>query len=425
MPDAVIKDFFQERKEARLKKLLKPDMTEDEQQAIHAACDEEFAPANWLPSAAKRAGQIARATHPSTFSHPSTGIGDKNRKKNTYVSPVVYEGEFKANGFLCSGNVAVGADALGNAAALDVHKFLSLSTADGELVLEHIANDTPLAKQLLTIPTADYQTLKQGFMAMAGRGQESITSTRLKQVFFPVEDGYHLLSTLTPSGIVFEQRQRLDTLRFGEETKLARERKNKGDYHPGGYKEIYGLTTLGFGGTKPQNISVLNNRYGGKAYLLLSTPPQLEKRTVRFPNASFFEQTLRYRDCRDIFQKLHKLYGQSGNNLRIRQARDRLYLTVLDRIIERMYQVRSMAEGRFNPECHRTLSLSERVWLLPEHQTTRQSEDDWLDDITKAITRFIFAGYKSQIGENHYIMLSDAEAKALNALIQQHREILR
>lgn len=425
MPDAAIRDFFLERKEAKLKKSLKPDMSEAQQLAIRASCDEEFAPVNWLPAAAKRAGQIAIATHPSTFSHPSTGIGDKNKKKNTYVSPIAYEGEFKANGLLCSGNVSVGVDALGNAAALDVHKFVFLVMADGQPLLEHIANDTPLAKQLLTTPTADYQTLKQGFMAMAGNGQESITSTRIKQVFFPVEGGYHLLSTLTASGIVFELRQRLDVLRFGDETKQARELKRKGEYHAEGYKEIYNLTTIGYGGTKPQNISVLNNRNGGKAHLLLSAPPLLEKRDVRFPSTSFFEQTLRYRDCRDIFLKLHKLYSQSSNNLRLREARDRFYLAILDRVVERMYRLRALAEEQVKPSTSNTLSLSERIWLLPEYQSTRQTEDDWLDDTTKAITRFIFAGYKNQIGEERHIMMSDAEAKALNTLVQKHREVLR
>ncbi len=30
------------------------------------------------------------------------------------------------------------------------------------------------------------------------------TSERIKQVYFPVTDGYHLLSVLTPSGITFK-----------------------------------------------------------------------------------------------------------------------------------------------------------------------------------------------------------------------------
>jgi len=425
MPDAAIRDFFLERKEGKLKKSLKPDMSEAERLAIKASCEEEFDPANWLPAAAKRAGQLAIATHPSTFSHPSTGIGPKNRKNNTYVSPIVFKGESRANGFLHSGNVAVESDALGNAAALDVYKFLSLIMVDGRSLLIHIANDTPLAQQLFTFPDADYQALKSGFMAMMNQGQESITSTRIKQVFFPVAEDYHLLSILTAAGVVFELRKRIDDIRFGDDVKQARELKRKGEYHAEGYKEIYNLTTIGYGGTKPQNISVLNNRNGGKAHLLLSAPPQLEKRDIRFPSTSFFEQTLRYRDCRDVFLKLHKLYSQSSNNLRLREARDRFYLAILDRVVERMYQLRTVTEEGIKPDSSNALPLSERIWLLPEYQSTRQTEDDWLDDMTKAITRFIFAGYKNQIGEERHIMMSDAEAKALNSLVQKHREVLR
>jgi CRISPR-associated protein Csy1 len=41
----------------------------------------------------------------------------------------------------------------------------------------------------------------------------------------------------------------------------------------GDLNSILNLTKIGYGGTKPQNISVLNNQNGGIAYLLSSMPP--------------------------------------------------------------------------------------------------------------------------------------------------------
>jgi CRISPR-associated protein Csy1 len=42
------------------------------------------------------------------------------------------------------------------------------------------------------------------------------------------------------------------------------------------------LTAIGYGGTKPQNISVINNQNSGFSYLLPSMPPILTKRKTQF-----------------------------------------------------------------------------------------------------------------------------------------------
>lgn len=102
---------------------------------------------------------------------------------------------------------------------------------------------------------------------MSATDDSVVTSSKIKQVYFPVwldDEDYHLLSILTPSGLLFEMRRRIDDIRFSEQTKTLRDLKRKGEYSEVGFKEIYGLTTIGFGGTKPQNISVLNNQNAGK-----------------------------------------------------------------------------------------------------------------------------------------------------------------
>jgi CRISPR-associated protein Csy1 len=291
MQDSSITAFFEERKAAWLKKNLSASMSEVEAKEQEQECDSVFALKNWLPNAAKRAGQMSISTHPCTFSHPSA-----RKNKNGYASAVIALSEPKNDGFLRTGNVAVAADALGNAATLDVYKFLTLITDDGQSVLQHLEQDSELAQALLTLPNADeehsYRALKQGFLAMSATDDEVITSSKIKQVYFPVskqqgETDYHQLSLLTASGIVFELRQRLDNMRFGEEIKFARDKKKANEYHYA-FREIYDLTTIGYGGTKPQNISVLNNQNGGKAHLLMSVPPTIKNRHTHFPKVDFF-----------------------------------------------------------------------------------------------------------------------------------------
>src|SRR5699024_6227434 len=121
-------------------------MSEEEVQAQQQACDEEFALPNWLPDAARRAGQISMATHPCTFSH-SSARGNKNGK----TSSVIAEADFQADGLLRAGNLKnePDPDFLGNAGAFDVVQFLSLEMKDGKKLMAHLQADTELAQELL------------------------------------------------------------------------------------------------------------------------------------------------------------------------------------------------------------------------------------------------------------------------------------
>ena len=73
----------------------------------------------------------------------------------------------------------------------------------------------------------------------------NMTDERIKQVYFPVEGDYHLLSILTPSALLYELKNRINEIRFGEEAKQAREAKKKNLFHPSGFGDIYNLTTIG------------------------------------------------------------------------------------------------------------------------------------------------------------------------------------
>lgn len=426
MQDSAIDAFFEERKAAWLKKNLSTSMSELEVKEKEHECDSVFALKNWLPNAAKRAGQMSISTHPCTFSHPSA-----RKNKNGYASAVIASSESKNDGFLRTGNVAVAADALGNAAALDVYKFLTLITDDGQSVLQHLEQDSELAQVLLTLPNVDeehsYQALKQGFLAMSATDDEVITSSKIKQVYFPVskqqgKTDYHQLSLLTASGIVFELRQRLDNMRFGEEIKAARTKKKDGEYHSG-FREIYDLTTIGYGGTKPQNISVLNNQNGGKAHLLMSVPPTIKNRHTHFPKVDFFQQSVNYFQCKEQFQQLHSLYKHNENNMHVRADRDELYQQIIDHLIEKMWQVRAIASEQYI-ETASQLSKAQTTWLCEHTKMLRETTDDWLDEIVASITTYLFYGYEKMLGKKA-IKLGNAEYRQMEKVAANNKEALR
>ncbi|SBS28483.1 CRISPR-associated protein Csy1 [Marinomonas spartinae] len=426
MQDSAIAAFFEERKAAWLKKNLSTSMSELEVKEKEQECESVFALKNWLPNAAKRAGQMSISTHPCTFSHPSA-----RKNKNGYASAIIASNEARDDGFLRTGNVAVAADALGNAAALDVYKFLTLITDDGQSVLQHLEQDSELAQGLLTLSNAEeehsYQVLKQGFLAMSANDEEVITSSKIKQVYFPVrqqgdETEYHQLSLLTASGLVFELRQRLDNMRFGEAIKLAREKKKANEYHED-FREIYDLTTIGYGGTKPQNISVLNNQNGGKAHLLMSVPPAIKNRQVHFPKTDFFQQSVSYFQCKDLFQQLHTLYKREDNNIQIRTQRDEMYQEVIDYLIERVWQVRAVASEQYI-ESASQLPKAQAIWLCPQGEALRETTNDWLDDIIQSTTHYLFHGYEKVLGKKA-IKLGLAERQHMEKIAASNKEALR
>ncbi|EGR1074102.1 type I-F CRISPR-associated protein Csy1 [Vibrio cholerae] len=420
MIDPVIAAFFAERKEAWLKKNISAAMSDAEVLEKQQECEQNFLLDNWLPDAAKRAGQISVASHPCTFSHPSA-----RKNKNGYVSSIIAKNKPRIDGFLRSGNVSVEPDALGNAAALDVYKFLSLEMSDQRSLLVHIEQESELARQLLDIPSCEYQALRDGFLKMVDSDQASVSSSKIKQVYFPIADGeYHLLSLLTHSGHLFELRKRLDALRFGDAVKEARECKKTNHFHPAGYQEIFGLTTIGFGGTKPQNISVLNNQNAGKAHLLASIPPELTSRDIRLPETDFFKESFNAWQAKEVLESLHRLFQTDYNNINLRDGRDYRIQQYVDLVIEKMWQVRLFLEA-YSGELSSALPLEQKIWLYPEFAEQRQQEDEWLDKIIRHIARGLINHYSRSKVITNPVTLADQELLAIEEVVASNKENLR
>ncbi|EGR3920090.1 type I-F CRISPR-associated protein Csy1 [Vibrio cholerae] len=418
--DPAIAAFFAERKEAWLKKNISAAMSDAEVLEKQQECEQNFLLDNWLPDAAKRAGQISVASHPCTFSHPSA-----RKNKNGYVSSIIAKNKPRIDGFLRSGNVSVEPDALGNAAALDVYKFLSLEMSDQRSLLVHIEQESELARQLLDIPSCEYQALRDGFLKMVDSDQASVSSSKIKQVYFPIADGeYHLLSLLTHSGHLFELRKRLDALRFGDAVKEARECKKTNHFHPAGYQEIFGLTTIGFGGTKPQNISVLNNQNAGKAHLLASIPPELTPRDIRLPRTDFFKESFNAWQAKEVLESLHRLFLTDYNNINLRDGRDYRIQQYVDLVIEKMWQVRLFLEA-YSGELSSVLPLEQKIWLYPEFAEQRHQEDEWLDKIIRHIARGLINHYSRSKVITSPITLADQELLAIEKVVASNKENLR
>ncbi len=415
-----ITKFFDERKELWLKSKIKSSMQEDEVLELHEECSNLFSLEVWLPNASKRAGQISISTHPCTFSHPSA-----RKNKNGDVTPIIADVQKRADGLLRSGNVEVKRDALGNAAALDVHKFLNLIMPDGRELIWHIEQNSDLAKSLLKIKSKSYENLRDEFLEMIGSSTELVSSSKIKQVYFPVEDAYHQLSILSNSGIIFEMKKRVDAIQFREGVKDLRKLRREKAFSEEGYSEIYNLTLMAYGGTKPQNISVLNSQNAGKAQLLYSMPPQLRKQDIHFPKNNFFSESLKPWKFKYIFDALHNIFKVPNySNVAMRDARKKHYARLVEKIIEQMWSVREVEKEQYYEKTSK-LKTYQKIWLLSEFEVTRDEEDAWLDEVIEEIAHWILTSYKKVWKKSAIDINGTEELKDIRKIVEEFREGLR
>ena len=379
-----------------------------EQDAAHA-----FTLDNWLPDAAKRASQLSLVSHPSKFSHP----GSK-------TTPLIAESKRSEDGFLRTGNANAELDVFGNAAAMDVFKFLSLRLSDGMTILEHLQLNSEKIKEELYLASVPFEELSTGFLSIKKTDRAAVTSERVKQIYFPVADDYHLLSILTPSGLVFELRKRIQNIRFSDQTKAAKEDKRKNAHNDIGFDDLYGLSMIGYGGTKPQNISVLNSNYGGRAYLLPSLPPVLVKQKQRLPQYNFFTDCLWPKSFEVDFHKFHKLLSTTHENKDIRDGRARRIQSVIDGIIEQMWSVRLQTEGWSAEDNYAQLPSHQKIWLDESRKEDRQKDDEWLKEIIAECARWIIIAYEKVLG-NRAILLSDDDLVYIKKIIRTNKEDLQ
>ena len=414
-----INNFFEAQKVKWLKGKTKPNMDESDIRELEVQCEQIFSLKQWLPNASRRAGQIKISSHPCTFSHPSA-----NKNKNGKVSAVIAKANRDSDGFVRSGNVDVDLDALGNAAALDVYRFLTLRMSDGTTLIEHIESNSDVAKSLLNRSEIGYEATRLQFLEMLETSEQQITSSKIKQVYFPISlnnDDYHLLSVLTPSGIVYKLRERIDHIRYSDESKDARKAQRDNGYSATGFLELPNLTMIAYGGTKPQNISTLNNKFAGRAYLLPSTPPSLSDRRQRLPNSDFFTECINPYQFKENFFKLHQLFSQDYTNQTIRAAIKRSVSEFVDLTVEQMWKVRlSLAEHPYFDVSN--LESNQKQWLQKTNNDSKL-EKAVTDEIVKQLARCFFAGYKKVLAKEA-VTMSDFELSAVIDWVSENKELL-
>lgn len=330
---------------------------------------QQFIPDTWLEDAAHRAGQIQAVTHSLKPVHPDA------KGTNLYCPPSA-QPSLDVVGSHCLGDDFAG-DVVGNAAALDVYKFLKQTHAGSSLLALSIAGDADWASALSDNPE-QARAWMQSFASLVEPRGRIASHTLAKQLYWqvgddPIDDAsFHLLAPLYASSLAHRVFETLQDDRFSDAAKAARDAKKANVLSERPVREYPNLAIQQLGGTKPQNISQLNSERRGNNSLLASLPPVW--RSVKLqPLLRVDSMFLRYGRRPDVRQNVRQLLAflktDPKRNIKTREKRAAWVNALIDEFLQFTAELRSLESGwSQTPACQ--LSDAEARWLDPEGVAT-------------------------------------------------------
>lgn len=401
----IIEEFIVRRKEQWLTQKIKSG--KEDEAVLKQKADEQFSMRNWIGNASLRAKQLHVVTHVAKLSHPDA-------KASAFVASC----SKRNDGYLRTGNVDYQTDVYGNAAALDVYNFLALDLRDHLSILEAFERRDLELVDFIRNLELDFETLRENFLKKNDEAAPQ-TSSLIKQVYFPIgENKYHLLSIVSPTGMMAQLNQRIRTIR--ETTKESREKFKDSDCQEVSYEQLTNLTKIGFGGSKPQNISSINNQEHGVFFLLPSLPPQLPQKHLRLPTEDFFKQSIFFKNPLFMyeFEALERWLNSSLNNQMSRQSIRYHIDNLIDRILLMAQPYQALEAGW--TEAKTGLPIYQKIWLDRAFEMQHQNQDEWRDKLADRITLWMIDSWERV---SHRKRFGDNEIEEIKHMILSQKEL--
>lgn len=331
----------------------------------------QYQPPSWLADAARRVTQLQLVTHPQKSTHPDA------RGSSLFAPPASLPLRLEI-GTHSLGDFA--SDVVGNAAALDVYKFLKLEYQGQTLLQLMQANDSDVLQAL----HHDGDTASQwcaAFCSITEPAGGPAAHGLAKQIYWPVspddypadandDSHYHLLSILNSSALSHWLYGRIQEHRFGEAAKAARQARRDGSDHPHGYHDYPQLAEEKKGGTKPQNISQLNSERRGSNYLLAALPPRWDSTEIRplYQLDNAFERFGKRKAVRSLLREfgdfLSKLKPEH-NNIHIRQRRAHYLAELFSELLQFGAAYSNSLPPGWTATTDCQLPIAQQCWLDP------------------------------------------------------------
>lgn len=313
----------------------------------------------WVSDASHRVTQIQQVTHALKFIHPDA--------KGTNLFS---EGNPNAGALLVGTHTLSHktADVVGNAAALDVNKFLRLEV-NGKSLLTLVLEKSVALQHALSENDVEAKAWIVQFASIVDAPNTPSSHKHAKQLYWPVgEDDYHVLAPLYPTSLVHHVWQEINNAYFSDQAKEAREAHKSDKPHTHGYSRYPGIVVQNFGGTKPQNISQLNSERGGKSYLLSSVPPKWTPQfNLPLKKESIFDGWFPSRpEVKHLTKSLREFLDrvQVQNNIFIRDTRKEFVSRIIDELLATAAELRDREEV-WTELASCKLNEAQQLWLNP------------------------------------------------------------
>lgn len=411
----LMQTFIEERLAAKLEKLQPGDPKYSELQ-------EQYQFNNWIEDAARRVGQLQVVTHTLKAIHPDA------KGSNLFVSPDTIPDKSWIGSHLLHADYAT--DVVGNAAALDVYKFLKLEYQGQTFLARAQAKDAQLLLAL-SADSAQAQTWLEAFASITQAKGSIRSSTRSKQIYWLVgdeptqNDAFHLLSPLYPSTLAQRVFQHIQHDRFSDEAKAARQAHRSQQFSDTGHADYPNLATQKLGGTKPQNISQLNSERGGNNYLLASLPPEWRSRGARPPLKidSIYPLFMRRKQSRWLMADLIKFLNTNPpDNRHTRMRVDASIDALIEELILYSAELQQLEPG-WSADSDCQLVEAEQLWLDPCRAeqdaafAARRTFGDWVPEVQSRFANQINKALsKLLMGDDEHREWSRRINKKMNAL---------
>ncbi|MBO9873349.1 MULTISPECIES: type I-F CRISPR-associated protein Csy1 [Xanthomonas] len=320
----------------------------------------------WLADAARRVGQIQAVTHVLKATHPDA------RGSSLHVDPADLPAHPEVGSHLLRPGFAE--DVVGNAAALDVFKFLKLEV-DGRRLLDWMKDGDDDLRAALHADAEVASRWMGAFRNLVRHDAQPSSHEAAKQVYWlvgeePEDDShYQLLQPLFSSSLAHAVHEDIREARFGERNTQARQAFRAKQAFDGDYRDYRNLVARKLGGTKPQNISQLNSERGGINYLLASLPPRWtgERPRTLLRLDSALERFAYFEGVPKLIKALADfLATDPPQTMATRKIREEMEYDLVDKLVLFAAETTVRFEPGWSrdPDC--VLPQCQQLWLDPE-----------------------------------------------------------